>query len=258
MANEADKTNISMWTLFMASSVRAALHMDPSYNENFEVFKNSDLRFDLRAIRDYASKFKDGHCAFLLPGEENKWYHDYESNHEGKWDLRDSKIVDEFEKSGHPVFEGTSPLGWGIFKRKKGKDTIHFNGKHSNIDLLYRTVHSANQLCVHGAVTNWCETLGRVVFEKRENCGHDLDRRLLNEERTNAEEIDSLVTVSRIPPAPRNRMRQRFQDFESFAPESQLKHVPERAGFYHPGERKKVLQDSSWRWRWMEKYHFHV
>ena len=101
------------------------------------------------AITDYASKFKDGHWAFLGPGEENKWYHDYESNPEGKWDLRASKMVDDFEKSGHPVFEETSPLGRGILKKKKGKDTINFNGEHPNVDLLYRTVHSANQLCFH-------------------------------------------------------------------------------------------------------------
>ena len=40
IANEADKTNISMWTLFVASSVRAALRMQPIYTENLDVFKN--------------------------------------------------------------------------------------------------------------------------------------------------------------------------------------------------------------------------
>ena len=43
MAMEANKTNIPMWTLFMASSMQAALHMDPTYIENLEVFKNSDF-----------------------------------------------------------------------------------------------------------------------------------------------------------------------------------------------------------------------
>ena len=70
------------------------------------------------AIRDYASKFKDGHWAFLGPGEENKWCHDYEYNHGGKWDFRASKTVDDFENSGHPVLKGISPLGRGILKKK--------------------------------------------------------------------------------------------------------------------------------------------
>ena len=43
MAMEADKTNISIWTLFMASSMQAALHMDPSFTENLEVLKNSEF-----------------------------------------------------------------------------------------------------------------------------------------------------------------------------------------------------------------------
>ena len=82
-----------------------------------------------RTTRDYASKFKDGPSAFLGVGRENKWYHDYESNYEGKKDLHASKMVDDFERSGHPVFKGICPLGRGILKKKKGKDTIHFNGE---------------------------------------------------------------------------------------------------------------------------------
>ena len=43
MAMEAERTNISIWTVFMASSMKAALHMDPNYTENAEVFKNSEF-----------------------------------------------------------------------------------------------------------------------------------------------------------------------------------------------------------------------
>ena len=57
------------------------------------------------------------------------------------------------------------------------------------MDLLYRIVHSVNQLCVYGAVTNWCETLGRTEAEKRENSGHELNRRLWKERSENTEEI---------------------------------------------------------------------
>ena len=42
MAMEAEKTNISTWTVSMVSSMKAALHMDPSYTENLEVVKNSE------------------------------------------------------------------------------------------------------------------------------------------------------------------------------------------------------------------------
>ena len=39
-----------------------------------------------RKIKEYASKFNDGHWAFLGPGEESKWYQGYATNHGGKWD----------------------------------------------------------------------------------------------------------------------------------------------------------------------------
>ena len=35
--------HIPMWTLSMASSMQAALHMDPIYAKNLEIFKNSEF-----------------------------------------------------------------------------------------------------------------------------------------------------------------------------------------------------------------------
>ena len=39
---DSEKMHISIWTLFTASSMKAALHMDPSYATNLEVLTNSD------------------------------------------------------------------------------------------------------------------------------------------------------------------------------------------------------------------------
>ena len=43
-------------------------------------------------------------------------------------------------------------------KRKSG--TIHMTADSGNIELMMRTVHSANQLSVHGAVSSRCMHLG--------------------------------------------------------------------------------------------------
>ena len=67
------------------------------------------------------------------PGEESKWYQGYATDYGGKWHLRASQMVDVFENSGHPIFQG-------VLKKKNNGDTIHFNGEYCNIDLLYRTV----------------------------------------------------------------------------------------------------------------------
>ena len=42
ISNNSEKMHISIWTRFLASSMQAALHMDPSYESNMELFKNSE------------------------------------------------------------------------------------------------------------------------------------------------------------------------------------------------------------------------
>ena len=116
------------------------------FNDIFLEKRRNEVSFAVtsRKIKEYASKFNDGHWAFLGPGEETKWYQGYTTNHGGKWDLRASQMVEDFENSGHPVFQGMSPLGRGILKKKNNRDTIHFNVEYCNIDVLYKTVNSAN------------------------------------------------------------------------------------------------------------------
>ena len=66
----------------------------------------------------------EGHWAFCGPGEKEKWY---------------------------PVFKGTSASNRGVMRKKNNKDTIHCNGESSKLELLYRIIHSANQLCPRGS-----------------------------------------------------------------------------------------------------------
>ena len=46
-------------------------------------------------IKEYASNFKDGHWAFLGPGEESKWYQGSAADYGGKWDLRAAQMVEQ-------------------------------------------------------------------------------------------------------------------------------------------------------------------
>ena len=56
--------------------------------------------------------------------------------------------------------KSVSPLARGILGRKNNKGTIHFTVDATNTDLLYRTIHSANQLSIYGAVASWCDKFG--------------------------------------------------------------------------------------------------
>ena len=44
-----------------------------------------------------------------------------------------------------------------------GKKSIHFNGSHDNIELLLRTVISANQLSVYGAIADFCDEVPKGI-----------------------------------------------------------------------------------------------
>ena len=65
-----------------------------------------------------------------------------------------------FSGSGHAIFRASSDLERGELRSKgEGKKSIHFNGGHENIELLLRTVLSAHQLSVYGAIADLCNEL---------------------------------------------------------------------------------------------------
>ena len=50
------------------------------------------------------------------------------------------------------------------YEAKEGdKKSIHFNGSDENIELLLRTVISANQLSIHGAIADLCDEVPKGI-----------------------------------------------------------------------------------------------
>ena len=76
-----------------------------------------------------------------------------------RWCNDSKKLVILYSKS-------ISAFSRGIFKQKKGKTSIHFNGDSMNTELLFQTIHSVNQLSVYGAAANWCYQFGSTEEEK--------------------------------------------------------------------------------------------
>ena len=99
-------------------------------------------------VKNYAKRFSRGHWTFLGPSDEKKWYRTLSYTPEGKWDFIATQMVGRFRETGHPRFKIISAVSRGIQKRKGGRDTTHFNADSSNTELMFRTVHSANQLSV--------------------------------------------------------------------------------------------------------------
>ena len=142
--------------------------------------------------------------------------------------------MDIFKESGRPIFRGTSALNRGLLKRKGGRYTIHFNAEVSSADLFFRTIHSANQLSIYGAVVSWCETLAllmpgqtHVSMEKSVAKTNDQLSQTLE-----PQEVDSLVQVPRRnDQAAGNRLRICRQRLEELSNEIQITKACESAGF---------------------------
>ena len=119
-----------------------------------------------------------GHWTFLGPRDEKKWYGALSYTLEGKWNSIATQMVGRFKETGHAVFNSISALSRGILKRKGSRETTRFNADSSNTELLFRTIHSANQLSIYGAVSSWCiEFAQRTPNQKRVYFGKVLGKR---------------------------------------------------------------------------------
>ena len=78
-----------------------------------------------------------------------KWYGILLLSPEGKWDSTATQMVERFKDTSHPVSKSIRVLSRGILKEKNNRDTIHFNADASNTELLFRIIHSGNQLSIY-------------------------------------------------------------------------------------------------------------
>ena len=117
-------------------------------------------------VKENAKRFSHGHWTLFGPGDDKKWYGTLSYTLEGKWDSEATQMVERFKDTGHTVFKSIFALGRGILEQKNNRDTIHFNADASNTELLFRIIHSVNQLSFYGAVSNWCERFGLTEEEK--------------------------------------------------------------------------------------------
>ena len=126
--------------------------------------------------------------------------------------------------------------------------------KYCNIDLLYRTIHSANQLCVHGAVTKWCGNMSGAKSGGTSPSRHESARKTHREIQIKQEDLKSLAAFPRLPHASGNRMLHNLNDFNSMPLMSKIEYLRTTAIFYHPVEKgnhvfTNTLEDDGWRKR---------
>ena len=113
-------------------------------------------------VANYARRFPRGRWSFLRPGSEKKWYETYSDKPDGDWEKTAEQMMLNLAESSHPIFRATSVLDRGKLRSKgEGKKSIHFNGSEENIELILRTIISANQHSIYGAVADLCKELSK-------------------------------------------------------------------------------------------------
>ena len=113
-----------------------------------------------QTVAEHARRFPRGDWSFSGPRSEKKWYGTYPDKPDGSWDKIVENTMKNFSDSSHPIFRAP-----GAFQRRElkskggGKKSTHFNGSDENVELLLRTVTSASQLSVYGAIADLCREL---------------------------------------------------------------------------------------------------
>ena len=124
---------------------------------NTEQFENNSV-----TVATYVRRFPRGRWSFLGPGSEKKWYGTCSDKPDADWDKIAEHMMLNFAESSHQIVRATSALERGESRSKgKGKKSIHFNGSEENVELILRTVISANQLSIYGEVGDLCRDLSK-------------------------------------------------------------------------------------------------
>ena len=140
-----------------------------------------------------------------------------------KWDSTATQLVERFKDTGYP--------GVVEFLKKTMSETPYTSMRMLQAQLLFRIIHSVNQLSIHGAVANWYEQFGLTEEEKEQEW-------LLGRKEpvtkgvfpsVNSQEVKLLVPSPRL--APGNRLRRNIQGFKSLSETIRFTRYCEDASF---------------------------
>ena len=143
-------------------------------------------------------------------------------------------MAQRFKKTGHPIFTNASAPSRGILRMLKGKETISFNADTLNTKLLFRIVHSANQLSINGAVSKWSEEFG-LKPEERGPKFADKENSVNGEmlKSVASQEMKSLLFAPWTKASSRNGLRENLQNFESLTKTFQFTRFCELASLWY-------------------------
>ena len=118
--------------------------------------------YNSQTAANYARRFPRARSSFLGAGSEKKLCGTYSDKPDRAWDKTAEQMMMNFSESGHPIFRAFRAIERRELRSKeKDLKSIHFNGSEENIELLLRTIISANQVSVYGALADLCRELSK-------------------------------------------------------------------------------------------------
>ena len=69
--------------------------------------------YNSQTVANYAHKFPRGHWSFLGAGSEEKWYGTYNDKPDGSWNRMAEEMMENFSRSGRPIFRASSAFERG-------------------------------------------------------------------------------------------------------------------------------------------------
>ena len=115
-------------------------------------------------VIDYARSSARGRWSSLGPGSETKWNATDTVKTAGECDRVAELMVKNFNRSDHPIFRGTSALDRGQLKSKGGgRKSVLFFADAETIETIFRSIVSADQHSIYGAVADRCEDFHTLI-----------------------------------------------------------------------------------------------
>ena len=154
------------------------------------------------------------------------WYGTHVSKPNGEWNRVAENMMINFAETGSSLFCAISALERGELKSKGGgKKTIHNNGSDENVELILRTIISANQLSIQGAVADLRNDLD-ADYAESEIC----------ESLVIATEIANTNTTSQSSQSAQRNLLQDY--FKKFAEDQKISRLSKDSGFLKKIEKK--------------------
>ena len=109
-------------------------------------------------VSEYAKSFAQGRWSLFKLGSEVKWNATDTVKPEGEWDRVASPRVENFiQKRSSHIHSDQCAGPRSIVEQRGGRKSIHFFADAEPFETIFRTILSANQLSIHGAVADLCD-----------------------------------------------------------------------------------------------------